>query len=288
MKMRGLIRSKISLAMIKVRNFKIFRNQLVRKAAKKILTFCCLIIYGKFKIINIGSKFPAKLKSNFAFSGWEQWGEKHNSGFHKLIELSHNKKIILDIGAHIGLCSIPISLYCNVERIYAFEPNDINREILKAHITANNISNIEVAANLVGKNHGELVELYSPEEVSGIPSIANLQSMRKDNKTYRTSSHLQVSIDEFCKSRNIHPDIIKIDVEGAEFGVLEGATNVIKESRPYILISLHPKHLKSLGKNVNEIIEICESMNYQLSACNEQLPEEVLTIGLDEYLMTPI
>ena len=274
--------------MITVRNLKIFRNQVIRKSAKKILTFFCFIIYGKFKIINIGSKFPTKLKSNFAFSGWEQWGDNHNSGFHKLIELSHEKKIILDIGAHIGLCSIPVSLYCNVERIFAFEPNDINRGILKEHINANSISNIEVISNLVGKNNGELVELYSPEEVSGIPSIANLQSLRKDSKKYRTSSHLQVSIDEFCKSRNIHPDIIKIDVEGAEFGVLEGAINTIKECRPFIIISLHPKHLKSLGKDVNEIIDICEFMDYRLLECTDQPPQEVFTIGLDEYLMEPI
>ena len=38
-------------------------------------------------------------------------------------------KSILDIGSHIGLCSIPISLYCNVEKIFAFEPNEVNRRI---------------------------------------------------------------------------------------------------------------------------------------------------------------
>ncbi|MDA9082148.1 FkbM family methyltransferase [Gammaproteobacteria bacterium] len=286
--MKSFFRSKLSRVMIGVRGLTIFRNRTIRRYAKKVLTCFCYILYGKFKVINIASKYPVKLKSNFAFSGWEQWGENHNSGFHKLIELSRDKKTILDVGSHIGLCSIPISLYCNVEKIFAFEPNEINREILAQHIHANNILNIEVIPNLIGKNHGEFVELFSPDEVSGIPSIANLQQMRKDNKKYHTSSHLQISIDEFCKSNQIKPDVIKIDVEGAEFGVLEGAIDIIKQFKPYILISLHPKHLINLGKDVNEIFKICQSLNYRLLTCGEEEQTEVSIIGLDEYLMEPI
>jgi len=280
--------SKFSQAMIRIRGFQIFRNQTLRRYAKKLLAFFCYLLYGRFKMINVASKYPVIFKSNFAFSGWEQWGEDHNSGFHKLIELSKNKKTILDIGAHIGLCSIPISLYCNVEKIFAFEPNEVNRRILTEHIHANNISNIEVIPNLIGKNDGEFVELYSPDDVSGIPSIANLQNMRKDNKKYHTSSHRQISIDKFCKSNQIQPDVIKIDVEGAEFGVLEGAIDIIKEFKPFILISLHPKHLKSLGKDVNEIFKICKSLDYRLLSCNEEGQKEVSIIALDEYLMEPI
>ena len=74
----------------------------------------------------------------------------------------------------------------------------------------------------------------------------------------------------------------------AEFGVLEGAINIIKQFKPYILISLHPKHLSNLGKDVNEIFKICQSLNYRLLTCGEEEQTEVSIIGLDEYLMEPI
>ena len=45
----------------------------------------------------------------FSFCNYEDWGRGHNNGFSRLVALAEGKKVVCDVGAHIGLCCMPIS-----------------------------------------------------------------------------------------------------------------------------------------------------------------------------------
>src|SRR3989338_6292445 len=57
--------------------------------------------------INIGGTGRYRLDYTFALRGYDSFGDKHNAGFRKWIEYCKGKKIVFDIGAHIGLYTIP-------------------------------------------------------------------------------------------------------------------------------------------------------------------------------------
>ena len=70
----------------------------------------------------------------FFFSDYENWGSDHNSFYNKMIQMSINKRCVIDIGAHIGLTLIPISRVSSGQtHIHCFEPSDTNFKFLKYH-----------------------------------------------------------------------------------------------------------------------------------------------------------
>ncbi len=271
-----------------LRKTKLAKKKPFRKLLKILSNVITRLIYGKYKKILIGQKYEFLLNSKFAFSGYENWGNKHNSGFDKLLELAKDKKCVFDVGAHIGLCSLPLSkIIAKGGIIYSFEASDKNRYFLKEHIRINNINNIKTIPFLIGSCSKQKVRFFETDDVSGVPSIANLSRLNNSINTVSTNK-IQISLDDFCKQNNTIPDIIKIDVEGAEFEILAGAKDIITKYKPEIIISLHPKHLKELGNNINGIFDFCKKFSYQLLSCIDGHKINTKELSLDEYYMKPI
>ncbi|MEK9832638.1 MAG: FkbM family methyltransferase [Rhodospirillaceae bacterium] len=229
----------------------------------------------------IGSYGPFRLSGEFAFSDFGNWGGAHNSGFEFCIEASRGKKCVLDIGAHIGLVALPLSqVVAPGGRVFAFEPAQANRETLLRHLEINGIGNVEVIDRLVGDADVPDILLYEHDGVSGM----NTRAPVKDGDAYRETRHGQCSLDAFCRERGIRPDVIKIDVEGAEFAVLEGARDILAEARPLLVVSVHPQHLAALGRDANELHALAAASGYTVSDTDGNPVE---TFQLDEYVLQP-
>jgi FkbM family methyltransferase len=73
-----------------------------------------------------------------------------------------------------------------------------------------------------------------------------------------------VTIDDFVKATKIHPDVINVDVEGAEMLVMKGATRTLLEDRPLVWLSVHPDlMLRDFGvEHVEELFEFMHSVGY--------------------------
>ena len=102
---------------------------------------------------------------------------------------------------------------------------------------------------------------------------------RNFDKTFKK----QVSIDSYCKINNLCPDLIKIDVEGAEINVLRGATDTIKRFKPLIFLSVHPNQILKLGGSEEILLEVIHSLGYSLSNIDGTQIDEFECL---EYLMT--
>ena len=68
------------------------------------------LIYGRrgYKI-DIGGQGEFRMSPDLAFRGWERFGDRHNWAFAKCIDSCKGKSVFLDIGAHVGLYSLPAS-----------------------------------------------------------------------------------------------------------------------------------------------------------------------------------
>jgi len=229
----------------------------------------------------IGEYGPFKFDPEFLFSNYSAFGNKHNRGFNHLMKNLKSKKTLLDIGAHIGLVSIPAALNMNQDsKIIAFEPSNKNYKHLKNHIKANNFTKkIKLYKNLVGEKNCKKNFYYSKDE-SPLNSIIKVKQIEK----YNSQSINQISIDYFCKKSGIVPDIIKIDVEGAELNVLKGAKETILKYKPIIYLSVHPSHLKALGYDLKQLKDLIKSLGYKTE---DFQGNKINDIKFSEYLLKP-
>jgi len=111
--------------------------------------------------------------------------------------------------------------------VVAFEPEARNLSFLRRHVSLNRINNIEIVDAAVSDQSGTALFCQGPSRSMG--------KLSDDVVAVRT-----LTLDDFiCKSRGPVPDVMKIDVEGAEMRVLRGAERALSELKPLIFLATH-------------------------------------------------
>lgn len=133
-----------------------------------------------------------------------------------------------DIGAHIGFFTLLTSrLVGDTGHVYAFEPMDQNRQRLLAAIQMNGCKNITVHDFALSVMSGEVM-LYTHKSSAMWTLVAELGG--QEGRVIRCCT-----LDEFAASIP-PPDLIKVDVEGAEVDVLRGGLHFLSTVRPRLIV----------------------------------------------------
>jgi FkbM family methyltransferase len=143
----------------------------------------------------IGPYGPFKLDKRFAFSNFSKWGEGHNRGFVSCIKRANGTHTAFDIGAHIGLVTLPLATSISPRgTVFAFEPGNSNRKFLKRHLRINHIENVTVVSDLIGEKLDDSVNFYQSSSDSGMNTITDTGR----RKGYQRTIVKQITLDEFC------------------------------------------------------------------------------------------
>ena len=139
--------------------------------------------------------------------------------------------VVYDVGANVGIYSLLASLQVGPSgMVYAFEPLERNLKYLRGHVTLNNLKNCIIMETAVSNSEGT-----RPFSAAGWdPSMGRLSP---DGEILAASTTLDNCI--YGERRLRPPDVIKVDVEGAEFEVLEGASKALAEFHPTIFLEIH-------------------------------------------------
>jgi FkbM family methyltransferase len=174
--------------------------------------------------------------------------------------------IVVDVGAHIGKYTIIASKMVGSKgKVIAIEAHPANYDTLKQNIFLNKLTNV-IALNYAVHSTETLVKLYEPGQEEGF-TIYN--TIMTDRTLLNNQKYIEVKANtlDFLLFENGIKEVnwIKIDVEGAEFEVLKGATNILSNSKDIsLLIEIH--NLGAKNKTFYEpIIHLLESKNYKLS-----------------------
>ena len=198
----------------------------------------------------------------------------------------------LDIGVYQGIYSYEISKYAKT--VHAFEFNPIifpflNRNIYKI------INNIKLynfgLSNKNGKTtlripiRNKLVREENYEEFFEM-GRATIHDKNEFNE-FRTFSVNVKKLDNFQFENPI--SFIKIDVEGHEIEVIEGAIETINKNRPILLVEIEERHSK---KKVSDIINFINALGYKSYYFNEKELINTATITnfetYNNYIFKPI
>ena len=159
-------------------------------------------------------------------------------------EYGGKDKIFFDVGANIGVYSLYYA-FVHKAAVFSFEPSFRNLDLLVKNIRLNNLSDyISVISNPVF-NKETFDKFFQSENIAGLAESTFGENNKKANH-YKT---LSISLNQLIKKNIIKkPNLIKIDVDGNEAEVINGATEIISSEECYsILVETRP--------STNEIIE---------------------------------
>jgi FkbM family methyltransferase len=174
--------------------------------------------------------------------------------------------VILDVGANVGVLAIFMARWASPGgRVYAFEPSPTPRKVLIEHLRLNGVSSgVTVCPLALGDIEGEAT--FYAVGISGKSALSGV-NLGREAERFRVPV---TTIDAFCRSQNIKPSLIKIDVEGFEFSVLNGARDTLKEFRPSVLVELHPMNWPALGIEPSWAAAQLAELNYTVSPVEKQ------------------
>lgn len=122
---------------------------------------------------------------------------------------------ILDIGAHAGFFTIYARILNPNVKIFAVEPEKDNLAGLKKHLTMNKISGVDVVPGVLGSTTGEALLKISPDSHNHAVVI-----FKEDGSEYqKVKSYTLLDLLKKIKVKKV--GLIKLDIEGAEFPIIE-------------------------------------------------------------------
>jgi len=142
---------------------------------------------------------------------------------------------VYDLGANVGLYSLLASaLVGPAGSVFSFEPAPRNLRFLRMHLKLNHVGNCFVWDAAVGRFEGTAYFDPGPNPLEG----------RLTPKPYGALEVRTVSLDRLVASGALPPpNLIKCDIEGAEYDALQGASEILATHRPTIFLSTHGPEL---------------------------------------------
>jgi FkbM family methyltransferase len=144
--------------------------------------------------------------------------------------------VAVDGGAHIGVISVLLASLCPAGHVYAFEPVPETSAYLEHNLAANGITNVTVERMALYRDDGEITLAFDESYPGG--------SHIGEGKCRVTTARL----DSWAQARGLDRlDLLKLDVEGAEPAVLDGAEETLRRFQPVTVVECNPVALPRLA-----------------------------------------
>ena len=174
----------------------------------------------------------------------------------------------LDVGAHVGFFTcLAARMVGPGGRVVAFEPNPANHAFLKRNIEANGLINVTVIQSAVGERDG-LVTLYENLDNDGGHALwqPGLHPTNPRSRARSVASEIpQITIDSISAQLDLgNIKAIKIDTEGAEFRVVQGAAGRLAQGTVSLVICEHHQFaLEALSANVSDLLRFFYTKGFE-------------------------
>jgi FkbM family methyltransferase len=171
---------------------------------------------------------------------------------------------VYDAGANVGFYTLAFArLVGDAGRVFAFEPEARNMNLLRRHIELNNVRNVTMVQAALGSATG-LVGFSGKMELGRIDS----------GSAYKVPC---ICLDDFVNSGNPAPGFIKMDIEGAECEALEGARSMLSLGKAVWMMATHGDDIRRRCQ------QIFSRYHYHLAAFDGLTDPG----GVDDFLALP-
>jgi FkbM family methyltransferase len=172
-----------------------------------------------------------------------------------------------DVGAHYGWIAIAAAYRVGDSgRVVAFEASPVLLDVLYQHKRVNRLRQIEIVAKAVSNADADAVPFFLLNR--GL-SFRNSLTIGADDTPHVTAAEKtrhevgSITLDRFVSDSGIVPGVIKIDVEGAELLVLQGAERLLAQYGPSLILGVHSYWLPR-AQTVDQIFEFLNRYGYEI------------------------
>ena len=153
--------------------------------------------------------------------------------------------VFVDVGAHVGYYSVRMARRCR--RVIVFEPNPKNREVLVKNLELNNLRNVTVLSYAAGESRYKARLWLAGSGSTLLEGYVTGESVEVD----------VVPLDEVVE----YADIVKVDVEGYEWNVIQGMGKLLDKYKPTLIVEHHDfRHYRT--KDYPRIRSYLKSLGY--------------------------
>jgi len=231
------------------------------------------------------------LKSDFAeINGHKMFLDKEDTlslsirGVWEKFETECIKKIltkemvVIDLGANIGYYTLIFAKLVGPQgKIFAFEPEPNNFDLLKKKTLINGYQNVVLEQKAIS-NKNERLKLYLDKKNLGAHKLFFTHA---DQKFIEVDV---ITLDDYFNNYDGNIDFIKMDVEGSEILIIEGMSNLLKKNTNIIMmVEFAPILIKKAGRNPEELLEILTKHDFKLFELNPK-KESIMRVNIPELL----
>jgi FkbM family methyltransferase len=192
---------------------------------------------------------------------------------------SLKKGTVVDVGANIGYFPLLIRRETALP-ILGFEPQPFLHELAATSVTDSGLKDVELRRLACGDAPGEVLFQSGPNGNIVSAEEAAAAAAAPTASSESPSGNLDHAAETTLKRRPIIPvpvvtldtelakttvSLMKIDCEGYELKILQGAREVLRRDRPVLLIEVHPQFLPQFGGSVRQVVDFLSPM-YDLEA----------------------
>ena len=185
--------------------------------------------------------------SDTHFERWMLYGEyqaKQRNALFNYMEERRKVEYIVDGGGHVGLWSRPMIQRANTRYIWAFEPNSSVRECYVMNMSR--FDNYTIYPIALGDKNTKGY-LNVEKDNSGNTNIDPIKSGDTEIKTLDSFNLKQI-------------DYMKVDAEGYEYNIVQGAKETIERCKPFVHLEMKTKRMRHTNKDYTKLLN---TMNYK-------------------------
>jgi FkbM family methyltransferase len=168
--------------------------------------------------------------------------------------------VVIDIGANIGYYTLIFAkLVGDTGKVFAFEPDPTNFELLRKNIEVNGYKNVTLKQKALSDKEGKVV-LTLIKQNTASHHISSEQQAPKNSIQVDT-----ITADDYFKNFEHKIDFIKMDVEGAESKVLSGMTNLLKNNVDLkMMVEYNPDAIRNMGLEPASYLELLVTNGFRI------------------------
>jgi FkbM family methyltransferase len=207
-----------------------------------------------------------------------------------LLALAHEAKNVYDVGCNIGQSSLLLLWPGKVENILLVDPNPSALSVCAENLIFNGLSHKACfVCAFASSEAGKMVDFFTVGTGAAGSMFQNhAVTARNVGSSLSVST---ISLDSLYLQYGILPDLVKIDVEGAESLVLNGAKEIATQHKTRFHVEMHSFPKQPMEVNAMKVMEWCKSTDYIPWYLKEKVvledPRQIAKRGRCHLLLLP-